>query len=161
MRAVNYLRVLYLSLTILLSGLIYINGYAQTDLAYHSEKKSDLRGGKVKITVGNSTFTATLFDNTAANTFLAQLPVTMNMSDIKGNEKRAELPGRLAINVTNSGTHRPGDLMLYGSNTLVLFYKTCSTDYNYTELGHIDDAAGLAKALGSGDVVITFELAGI
>ena len=47
--------------------------------------------------------------------------------------------------------------MLYGSNTLVLFYKSFSTRYSYTKIGKVDDSAGLEAALGSGDAVVTFE----
>jgi hypothetical protein len=41
-----------------------------------------------------------------------------------------------------------GDSMLYGSSTLVLFYKSCPTTYSYTKIGQVDAPAGLEVALG-------------
>lgn len=123
-----------------------------------SNNNSNPIGSKMKIKIGNSTFTATLYDNQAATAFKSLLPLTVNMIELNGNEKYVDLPRSLTTNTSNPGTIQNGDLMLYGSSTLVLFYKTFSTSYSYTKLGHIDDVTGLVAALGTGNVSVTFEL---
>ncbi|HLW62336.1 MAG TPA: cyclophilin-like fold protein [Flavobacterium sp.] len=113
---------------------------------------------KLKITVNNTTFTATLQNNETAKAFKDLLPLTLNMAELNDNEKFTELPNNLPTNATNPGTIQNGDLMLYGSNTLVLFYKTFSTSYTYTKIGRIDNPDGLENALGSSNASVKFEL---
>lgn len=115
-------------------------------------------GGPIRIRIGSSTFTATLLDNPTATAFKARLPLTIAMSELNGNEKFAQLTNALPTNAANPGTIQTGDLMLYGSNTLVLFYETFPTSYSYTKLGRVDSQSGLATALGSGNIAVTFEL---
>lgn len=116
-----------------------------------------MANGKIKITVNSQTFTATLLDNNSAKAFKEMLPLTITMTELNGNEKYYDLPNSLPTNSSNPGTIKNGDLMLYGSKTLVLFYKTFSTSYSYTKLGSIDDVIRLASALGSENVTVTFE----
>ena len=108
------------------------------------------------MTVGDRRFAITLSDNAAARAFAAQLPVTLDMSDLNGNEKHAELPQALPVDATRPGTIRNGDLMLYGADTFVVFYLTFKSSYSYTRLGRVDDPGDLAKVLGRGNVRIEF-----
>jgi hypothetical protein len=113
---------------------------------------------KLKITTGTNTFTATLYSNATVAVFKSRLPMTINMRELNSNEKYFDLPNNLPANASNPGTIQTGDLMLYGSNTVALFYKSFSTPYSYTRLGRIDNISGLTAALGSGNITATFEL---
>lgn len=112
----------------------------------------------IQIKVGNKRFTATLEDNATAKAFKALLPMTIQMTELNGNEKYFRLSVNLPTNASNPGTIQTGDLMIYGQNTMVLFYKSFPTSYSYTRLGRINESAGLAAALGSGDVTVNYEL---
>jgi hypothetical protein len=111
---------------------------------------------RVHITIGSNVFNATLTDSGTAKAFKAMLPLSVNMSELNANEKHVRLPGDLPRKDANPRTIHSGDLMLYGSNTLVLFYKSFPTSYSYTRIGKVDDATGIAAALGSRDVTVTF-----
>lgn len=85
------------------------------------------------------------------------LPLTINMEELHGNEKYYYLDNSLPTESSNVGEINTGDIMLYGSDCLVLFYDTFDTSYSYTRIGYITDTAGLKDAVGSGSVTITFE----
>jgi hypothetical protein len=108
------------------------------------------------MTVDERRFAITLADNPTARAFAALLPLTIDMADLNGNEKHADLSQALPTNASRPGTIRNGDLMLYGSNTLVVFYLTFDSSYSYTRLGRVDEPADLAQALGRRSVRIVF-----
>jgi hypothetical protein len=97
-------------------------------------------------------------DNATTTALKKLLPLIVEMVELNRNEKYVRLPQNLPANASNPGTIQVGDLMLYGSNTLVLFYETFPTSYTYTKIGRLDDASGLTIALGAGNATITFEL---
>lgn len=111
----------------------------------------------LKISVGSASFTVTLENNATVTAFKALLPMTVKMSEMNGNEKYYYLPENLPTASSNPGTIQTGDLMLYGSSCLVLFYESFRTSYSYTRLGRVDNPSGLASALGSGSATVTFE----
>jgi hypothetical protein len=113
-------------------------------------------GSRMWMTVGERRFPITLADNAAARAFAALLPLTLDMSDLNGNEKHVELPKALPTSASRPGTIRNGDLMLYGSDTLVVFYLTFNSSYSYTRLGRVDDPADLPQVLGPGRVRVVF-----
>lgn len=122
-----------------------------------TENSKPMSGNKIKIKVGEKTFTAKLLDNPTAAAFKTLLPLTIKMKELNNNEKYADLPNSLPINASVPAGIQSGDLMMYGSRTLVLFYSGFSTSYSYTKIGKIDDITGLVAALGTGDISITFD----
>ena len=114
------------------------------------------RNKQMRIRIGSKNFIAILDDNATAAAFKALLPMTVEMTELNGNEKYARLSGNLPTKDANPGTIQTGDLMIYGSKTVVLFYKTFPTSYEYTRLGRVRDTTGLAEVVGSGSVTVTF-----
>lgn len=106
--------------------------------------------------VGEHRFAITLTDSDTARAFARLMPLTLEMSDLNNNEKFASLPEPLPTRESVPGTLRNGDLMLYGTDTLVVFYLTFNSPYTYTRLGRVDDPAGLSRALGQRDVRVKF-----
>ncbi|MGM9552525.1 MAG: cyclophilin-like fold protein [Clostridia bacterium] len=112
----------------------------------------------IEITVNGKIFSASLYNNDAAQAFAEKLPLTLNMSEMNGNEKYYYLSSSLPVNPQKIGKINNGDLMLYGDSCVVLFYESFSTSYSYTPLGRVDNPENLAEALGSGRVEVTFKI---
>lgn len=110
------------------------------------------------ISIGDRNFSATMDDNEAARAFIALLPMTVDMTEMNGNEKYYNLSQNLPTNTFRPGTIHAGDLLLWGSSTVVLFYETFSSGYSYTRLGRITNPEGLASAVGRGNVRVTFSI---
>ena len=86
------------------------------------------------------------------------LTLTLSMSELNGNEKYHYLGESLPAAAQSVGRIEAGDVMLYGSSCVVIFYESFTTSYRYTRLGKIEDAEGLQAAVGTGSVTVTFSL---
>ena len=122
--------------------------------AAQAAKRSD--ESRLWMTVGERRFAITLADTEAARAFVAMLPLTLDMAELNGNEKKKELPNPLPSDAKRPGTIRNGDLLLWGSRTVVIFYLTFESPYAYTRLGRVDDPSGLPRSLGRNDVRVVF-----
>ncbi len=108
------------------------------------------------ITINGQQFQADLYDNKTVDALKEKLPMTVSMDELHGNEKYIYLDESLPTSTENIGIIKTGDIMLFGSDCLVVFYKSFDTSYSYTRIGHISNKNDLANALGSGTVEITF-----
>ena len=111
----------------------------------------------IVMSAGGHTFTVTMEQNTTAEAFCAMLPLTLEMSELNGNEKYHYLDRSLPTTTVHPGTIHAGDIMLYGDKCVVVFYETFSTSYSYSVIGHTDDIEHLREALGNSSVTIKFE----
>ena len=121
--------------------------------AVHADAEN---GTVVNVKVGNKSFECEFYDNRTANALLETIPVKYKMSELNGNEKYKYLDTTLPTNASCPGTIHAGDILLYGNNCVVVFYKTFNTSYSYTKIGKITDPTGLEAAVGSGGVEIQF-----
>jgi len=91
----------------------------------------------VKMNIDDQQFEVKLYDNPAAKAFVNTLPLQLGMEELNGNEIFADLPHKLPLNPVRPGTIHAGDLMLYGTQTLVLFYASFESSYRYTLIGKV------------------------
>jgi hypothetical protein len=111
----------------------------------------------IVVRAGGRSFAAVVENTETGRAFLDMLPLTLDMTELNGNEKyRYGVP--LPTAAQRYDTIDPGDLMLYGSNCLVLFYGAAG-GYSYTRVGRFLSTDGLADALGPGTATVTFEKA--
>ena len=131
------------------------SGEADTD--YETDQ---MEGNTMKITAGDTIFTAVLADNSSAEALkelLAEGPLTIDMSDYGNMEKVGPIGTSLPRNDEQIEAGA-GDIILYQGNSLVIYYDTNS--WNFTRIGKIDGVTReeLLDAFGNGGVTVTFSL---
>ncbi len=150
-------KVLFLVLCILL----LITGCSNTSKNINNEtnnsmsetKDSDVKVSDIKVVINEKEYILNLDNNKTSMEFINLLPKEFNMNELNGNEKYVYMNDSLSTNSYNPKHIEKGDVMLYGDNCLVIFYKSFDTSYSYTKIGHIDNL----EDLGSKDITVRFE----
>ena len=99
----------------------------------------------VKVIINDKEYTIDLEDNETANSFASLLPQEFDMNELNGNEKYVYLDNTLPTSSYSPKRINAGDVMLYGNNCLVVFYKSFDTSYSYTKIGHINNLPDLGN----------------
>lgn len=133
---------------------------AQPTESAQQNTEQEIEEMKMKIQVGDTTFTATLADNSSVDALkelMADGPLTLNMSDYAGMEKGVDLGASLPQNNEQMNT-QAGDIILYQGRTFAIYYDTNS--WSLTPIGKIDNVSAkeLREALGTGDVTVILSL---
>lgn len=109
---------------------------------------------KMNIQIDNKTFTVIVENNKTVKELYQKLPITLEMSDLNNNEKYCYLDFTLPTDSKSVKNIKKGDVMLFGNSCLVIFYKSFTTSYSYTKIGHIENPADIETALGKKDIKV-------
>ena len=107
----------------------------------------------VKVVINENEYILNLENSETVRKFVDYLPQNLEMMELNGNEKYIYLDKSFPTNSFNPKKINAGDVMLYGDNCLVIFYKTFDTSYSYTKIGHIDNLPDL----GNGNIIVKFD----
>ena len=138
---------------LLVSIVILITGCSNNKVELPKENNDLEVNNQVKVLIDKKGYTINLEDNETAKEFVNMLPLELNMNELNGNEKYIYLDTTLPTNSTNPKRINVGDVMLYGNNCLVIFYKSFDTSYSYTKIGHINNLPNL----GNDSISVKFE----
>ena len=108
----------------------------------------------MKLKIGNHSFDVDLEQNETATALVKLLPMSITMSELNGNEKYYYLSESLPTKPQKPKQIKVGDIMLWGNDCLVVFYKSFSTPYSYTKIGHIKNTEDLQSAVGKSSIAI-------
>ena len=129
------------------------NNTSENSIKNEIKESEEKMNTKIKITIEDKTYNAILEQNETAKQFFDMLPQEFYMNELNGNEKYIYLNTILTTNAYNPKHIESGDIMLYGNNCLVIFYKSFDTLYSYTKIGHIENF----ENIGNKDMTIKFE----
>jgi hypothetical protein len=131
---------------------------AATKVADGRSNDQKAAGKKIRITVGDTVFTATLIDSQTTRDFISLLPLTLTLKDYAGTEKISDLPKKLSTEGAPSGSDPSvGDITYYAPwGNLAIFYRDFGYASGLVILGKID--SGIETFTVPGSVKVTIEL---
>uniref|UniRef100_A0AB33JHD9 Cyclophilin-like fold protein n=5 Tax=unclassified Prevotella TaxID=2638335 RepID=A0AB33JHD9_9BACT len=109
------------------------------------------------IIINQRRYPVQLEQNATAQAFVSLLPLVLDMEELNGNEKYVYLGEHLPSEPQCPGMINAGDIMLFGSNCVVVFYESFRTHYAYSRIGRVLSTEGLRLALGKSNVKVAFE----
>ncbi|MQB12961.1 MFS transporter [Agrobacterium sp. ICMP 6402] len=100
---------------------IIVPGRAFSKSGPNNQERTEV---KIKLTSGENTMTAVLYDNPSARDFASMLPLDLRIADFSSNEKIAYLPRKLTVEGHGPfDNERPYDLCYYMPwGNLAMFY---------------------------------------
>ena len=123
-----------------------------------TEEEDETANMTLTLKIGNTLVDVFWLDNDSVKALkqLAKNGLSINLEMYGDMEQFGSLGSTLPSSDTNL-TANAGDIMLYQSNKIVLFYG--SNTYSYTKLGHINlSKSELTELLGEENVTITIGL---
>jgi len=127
---------------------------SRTNSSPHQEEQM-----KIQITIGNQHLQATIFDSAAGRDLIAQLPLTIDMTDHGSVEKTGPLPSPLSLAGQPDGADPDvGDVGYYApGNDLVFYYGDQSYYPGIMIIGRLDADAASRIAAMAGAITATVE----
>lgn len=114
----------------------------------------------IRITIGDRTFTATLFDNPAANSLRDRLPLDLEFRDYARQEVLADIPEELTMQGMPAGcAPEVGDIGYNHAHRVVVFHYSKIGYFPGTAvLGHMDVDVSIFKGW-NGSKAVAVEIA--
>jgi len=117
---------------------------AATPVIY-SKDKSEIRvlkvmDEKLKITINNMVFTATLYDNATTRSFVKRLPLTLPMKNLYSREMVYRFPDPLPAEEVSYRGYKIGEIIYFPPlHSFVIMYAQNNEKFSMQSMGRIEN----------------------
>ncbi len=106
------------------------------------------------VLINGKTYEISFEKNKTVEEFINMFPLTLEMHDKNSLSKSAIIYTKLTSSKKRIKTISPGDLVMDGNSSFILFNKESNVNCKYTRIGHINNY----NKLNSGDITLSFSL---